>query len=132
MRNLKKFKRANTKYFVLALFSYYALSTLPERKQRVQMFTRCGVPSIVTLIRCKLGFQMRLLCLLECETELPETTPFLHTKHSFAIIVTSHTFHYNCLSNSDYCIIFFSNNAIRILTFLIKKCKISKNTIISE
>jgi hypothetical protein len=64
----------------------YARSILPERRHRVQTYSRLGVPSTKILIFCRLGFHILLLCLFECETVLPETTLFLHTKHSLAML----------------------------------------------
>ena len=40
--------------------SYTARVTLPERKQRVQAYTRLGVPLTTAFTRLMLGFQVRL------------------------------------------------------------------------
>ena len=62
--------------------------TLPERKQRVQAYTRLGVPLTTALTRLMLGFQVRLERLWEWDTLMPKETSFPQKSH-FAIFCTS-------------------------------------------
>jgi hypothetical protein len=47
--------------------------TFPERKHRVQTFFLLTVPFSLTLTVWIFAFHLRLVCLLEWETLLPET-----------------------------------------------------------
>ena len=54
---------------IARLFQFsYARFTLPERRQREQTATVVGVPSTIALTLRMLGFQVRLVLRLECET----------------------------------------------------------------
>ena len=44
----------------VTLMDYTARVTFPERRQRVQAYTRLGEPSTIALTRRMLGFQVRL------------------------------------------------------------------------
>ena len=63
----------------------YARSTLPERRQRVHTFIFLGVPLTMTLTRCTLGAQIRLVFLLEWLTRLPLIAPLPHTSQNLPI-----------------------------------------------
>ena len=58
-----------------------ALSTLPERKQRVQAYTRFGVPLTSAFTRLIFGFQVLLERLWEWETLMPKDTSFPQISH---------------------------------------------------
>ena len=58
-----------------------ALSTLPERKQRVQAYTRFGVPLTSAFTRLIFGFQVLLVRLWEWETLMPKVTPLPQHAH---------------------------------------------------
>jgi hypothetical protein len=64
--------------------SYIALVTLPERKQRVQAYTRFGVPLTIAFTRLMFGFQVLLERLCEWETLIPKETSLPQISH-FAI-----------------------------------------------
>lgn len=59
-----KTKKPSAKSRELVLFTlfsdYTARVTFPERRQRVQAYTRLGEPSTIALTRRMLGFQLRL------------------------------------------------------------------------
>ena len=65
----------------LTYASYTALVTFPERRQRVQTWTRQGVPSTSALTRRMLGFQERLVRRTEWDTLLPNEVLLSHTLH---------------------------------------------------
>ena len=72
----------------------YARSTLPlrvaERRQRVQTYTSLVLPfSVLTLIFCTLGAQLRLVFLLLWLTAFPLILPLPHTLHTLDIAFTS-------------------------------------------
>ena len=73
---------------VLGLLSYTARSTLPERKQRVQVYTWRGEPSTNAFTRFTFGFHIRLDRLWEWLTLMPKETPLSQYPH-FAIFCTS-------------------------------------------
>ena len=60
---------------------YIALSTLPDRKHRVQTLIVLGAPFTRALTVLILARQLLRLCLLEWLILLPEITPFPHTSH---------------------------------------------------
>ena len=60
---------------------YSARSTLPERKQRVQAYTRFGVPLTSAFTRLIFGFQVLLERLCEWETLMPKDTSFPQISH---------------------------------------------------
>ncbi len=66
----------------------YILSTLPERRQRLQTETVVCVPFTLALTFLMLGFQVLLVFLLEWETLRPKVTPLPQYSH-FAIYNTS-------------------------------------------
>lgn len=55
--------------------------TLPERRQRVQAYTRLGDPSTIALTRLTFGFQVLLERLWEWETLIPKVTLFPQYSH---------------------------------------------------
>ena len=55
--------------------------TLPERRQRVQAYTRLGDPSTIALTRLTLGFHVLLERLWEWETLIPKVTLFPQNSH---------------------------------------------------
>jgi hypothetical protein len=87
----------------LYLPGYIALTTLSERKQRVQAYTRRGEPSTIAFTRLTLGFHILLLRLWEWETLIPNVTPLPQISH-FAIFCTS--FYPEFLSQHSYFIRF--------------------------
>ena len=70
---------------VFIVRNYTALSTFPERKQRVHTCNFLGVPLTIALTLLILGFHVRLERLCEWLTLIPKVTLFPHTSH-FAII----------------------------------------------
>ena len=74
----------------------YALVTLPERRQRVQAWTRQGLPSTIAFTFITLGFQVLLVRLWEWDTLIPKATSLPQKSH-FAIFCTSFDFHITIL-----------------------------------
>ena len=65
----------------LPVYNQIALVTLPERKQRVQAYTRFGVPLTSAFTRLIFGFQVLLVRLWEWETLMPKDTSFPQISH---------------------------------------------------
>ena len=70
---------------VFDISSDYARVILPERRQRVQTFTRFTSPSTSARTDWILGFQAALVWRLEWLTLLPLITPLPHTSQNCAI-----------------------------------------------
>jgi hypothetical protein len=60
--------------------------TFPERRQRVQVYTRLGEPSTIAFTRRMLAFQQRLERLWEWDTRIPKVTALPQYSH-FAIVL---------------------------------------------
>ena len=87
----------------LQLVSFYtARCTLPERRQRVQTFTRFGVPFTIARTLLMFGFQVRLERLCEWLTLIPKDTPFPQISH-FAIPKTPPIMKQYRKSSSIFC-----------------------------
>lgn len=80
MRKIKNGHRNDVHNFIDQFF-YTALVTLPERKQRVQAYTRFGVPLTSAFTRLIFGFQVLLERLWEWETLMPKDTSFPQISH---------------------------------------------------
>ena len=79
-----------------------ALCTLPERKQRVQTRIVFGEPLTIALVRLILGFQTRLLLILEWLILLPDCWFLLQISHRTDTLITPPT-----LLNQAFCVVFF-------------------------
>ena len=80
-----KQKSCSPKRTAHCIISDYARVTLPERRQRVQTFTRFTSPSTIARTVCTLGFQAALVWRLEWLTLLPDMMPLPHTSQICAI-----------------------------------------------
>ena len=66
-------------------FESYALSTLPERRQRVQTFIDLGVPSTTTLTLCTLA-----CCVVSARLEICERVILIFLPKNISFWQTSH------------------------------------------
>ena len=82
-----KQKSCSPKRTAHCIISDYARVTLPERRQRVQTFTRFTSPSTIARTVCTLGFQAALVWRLEWLTLLPDMMPLPQTSQICAIVV---------------------------------------------
>ena len=80
-----KQKSCSPKRTAHCIISDYARVTLPERRQRVQTFTRFTSPSTIARTVCTLGFHAALVWRLEWLTLLPDMMPLPHTSQICAI-----------------------------------------------
>ena len=69
----------------LLKFESYALSTLPERRQRVQTFIDLGVPSTTTLTLCTLA-----CCVVSARLEICERVILIFLPKNMSFSQTSH------------------------------------------
>ena len=60
MKNARKSLGFHSHFMLTKFVAYTARVTLPERRQRVQEYTRLGVPFTTAFTRLMLGFQVLL------------------------------------------------------------------------
>lgn len=119
----KKRRNHHLPPFLQARLIYTARCTLPERRQRVQTFTRLGVPFTIARTLLMFGFQVRLERLCEWLTLIPKDTPFPQISH-FAILKTPPMIkQYRILSQFLDLFPCRLTHTIYILTEIWEKCK---------